>query len=115
MKLHHVLTTVAFLLGLAPNVGGGTPITAVRITQSEGVVITLPADMGSVLIADATVANVQPISDRSFFLYGKQVGATVLFVLDASDKITWQRRVVVTRSLSQLQMSLRGNSGAAIP
>ncbi|MCU0909953.1 MAG: pilus assembly protein N-terminal domain-containing protein [Rhodobacteraceae bacterium] len=97
----------ACFLALAAAGPAGAEVGALRVTASEGVFLDSPADMGTVLIADPAVANVQPVSDRSFFLFGKSVGATTLYILDLEDRVVLQRRVVVTRSLSQLQDRVR--------
>lgn len=80
---------------------------AVRVTESEGLVVPVDRDAASILVANPDIANVQPLSDRSLFLFGKAVGATMVFVLDADDEIILERRVVVTRSLRMLEASTR--------
>lgn len=94
---------------LCGGVASASPLTAgaVRVTESDGIVVPIRENAASVLIANPDIANVQPLSDRSFFLYGKSVGATKLFVLNENDEIILEQRVVVTRSLQALQQLTR--------
>ncbi len=79
-----------------------TTETSVRMTESDGMVIALEHDASSILVSNPDIANVQPLSDSSFFLFAKQVGNTTLFVLNEENEIIYERRVVVTRSLQNL-------------
>ena len=103
----------AALLGLAPGAAADPAATAgaVRITQSDGVVLPVGRDIASVLIADPGIADVQPLSNRTLFLFGKAEGTTRLFVLDEGDRIVLERRVVVTRALHELARAARLASG----
>lgn len=76
---------------------------SVRITASDGMVLPIGQDIASVLVADPDVADVQPLSEQTLFLFGKSRGATRLFVLDSDDEIVFERRVVVTGGLQDLR------------
>ncbi|MEM7641676.1 MAG: pilus assembly protein N-terminal domain-containing protein [Pseudomonadota bacterium] len=101
------LTMSAFVLALATPALAEMP-SFLRITESDGILLPTDAHIGSVLVADPEVANVQPVSDRTLFLFGKSVGATTLFVLDDAEQVLLQRRVVVTRSLEGLHARVDG-------
>ena len=82
------------------------PEPSIRLVQSKGMVLRSPERIGSVLIADPEIANVQPLSEDTLFLIGKANGATELFILDADDNVISQRGVFVTRSLADMRASL---------
>ncbi|MEM8848939.1 MAG: pilus assembly protein N-terminal domain-containing protein [Pseudomonadota bacterium] len=74
----------------------------IRINSSDGTVITMAQDVATVIVADPAVADVQILSDRTVFLFGKAPGATRLFVLNAEDEVIVNRRLVITPSLAQI-------------
>lgn len=76
---------------------------AIRIVQSRGTIVRSPERIGSVLIADPAIANVQPLSDRVLFVVGKSNGATELFILDGDQNVIERRGVFVTRSLADMR------------
>lgn len=92
-----ILSAVIAAVPSAPRAEG-----AIRVTSSDGALVSVDADVASVLIADPTIADVQVLSGRTLFLFGKVPGATRLFVLDAADDVMLERRVVVTAALSQM-------------
>lgn len=75
---------------------------AVRVTQSDGIVMNTDRSIGALLVADPAIANVQPLSDKALFLIGKSVGSTRLFILDDDNQIVEEHRVFVGASLSQM-------------
>ncbi|MEM7710329.1 MAG: pilus assembly protein N-terminal domain-containing protein [Pseudomonadota bacterium] len=75
---------------------------AVRINSSDGTIMTIAQDVGSVVVADPNIADLQILSDRKLFLFGKTPGATRLFVLNTEDEIILERRLVVTPSLDRI-------------
>lgn len=90
----------AAVLGLA--LAAAAPAQTVRLTASDGTVLSTEVAIGSVLIADPDVANVQPLASDRLFLIGKEVGTTTLFILDEASEVVAERRVVVTQSLAGL-------------
>lgn len=79
------------------------PAPAIRLVQSKGTVIRSPERVGSVLIADPAIANVQPLSETTLFVIGKAGGATELFILDDEANVIERRGVFVTRSLADMR------------
>ncbi|MEM7490655.1 MAG: pilus assembly protein N-terminal domain-containing protein [Pseudomonadota bacterium] len=75
---------------------------ALRINSSDGTIMTTGQDVGSVVVADPAIADLQVLSDRKLFLFGKTPGTTRLFVLNAQDEIILERRLVVTPSLDRI-------------
>src|SRR3546814_12901184 len=62
--------------------------------------------MASMFIANPEIADVTAKSDRLLYLFGKRVGTTTLFALDANDNVIANVTVSVTHSLTRLQSAL---------
>ena len=73
-----------------------------ELTPSDGRVIRLERPVATVLVADPEIADVQLISDRTLFLYGKAVGRTRLLLLDAEETLVEDIEVVVASPLPTL-------------
>src|SRR3546814_3837479 len=96
--LSRVWGAAAVLLSVALAAGGaqaalqgrtvpsnGNPIS---IELNEGQLVRLDRGMASVFIANPEIADVTAKSDRLLYLFGKRVGSTTLFALDADRKST---------------------------
>lgn len=81
----------------------GDPI---AIELSEGQLLRLDRAMSSVFIANPEIADVTAKSDRLLYLFGKTVGTTTLFALDANDNVIANVTVTVSHSLGRLQSAL---------
>jgi len=81
----------------------GDPIS---IELNEGQLLRLDRAMASVFIANPEIADVTAKSDRLLYLFGKRVGTTTLFALDANDNIIANVTVSVDHSLTRLQEAL---------
>src|SRR3546814_14080423 len=62
--------------------------------------------MASVFSANPEIADVTAKSDRLLYLFGKRVGTTTLFALDANDNVIANVTVSVNHSLTRLQSAL---------
>ncbi len=76
------------------------------IELSEGQLLRLDRAMASVFIANPNIADVSAKSSRMLYLFGKSVGTTTLFALDADDNVIANVTVTVNHNLSQLQIAL---------
>jgi pilus assembly protein CpaC len=81
----------------------GDPI---AIELDEGQLLRLDRSMASVFIANPEIADVTAKSDRLLYLFGKAVGSTTLFALDANDNVIANVMVTVSHSLVRLQSAL---------
>ena len=81
----------------------GDPI---GIELNEGQLLRLDRGMASVFIANPEIADVTAKSDRLLYLFGRRVGTTTLFALDANDNIIANVTVTVNHSLARLQGAL---------
>lgn len=59
-----------------------------------------------IVVGDPTVADVQPLTDRSFYLIGNQLGTTRVALFDAERKLVGSLDVEVTLDTSQLRRTI---------
>lgn len=84
------------------------PAHALELAVSEGKLIPVTqGQVGTVSVADPTVADVQVPSPSALLVVGKRAGSTTLYALDADGKPLLQQRVTVTHNLVELQSVLR--------
>ena len=81
----------------------GDPI---AIEINEGQLLRLDRAMESVFIANPAIADVTAKSERLLYLFGRTVGTTTLFALDANDNVIANVTVTVNHSLTRLQSAL---------
>jgi pilus assembly protein CpaC len=81
----------------------GDPIS---IELDEGQLLRLDRSMSSVFIANPAIADVTAKSERLLYLFGRMVGTTTLFALDANDNVIANVTVTVNHSLARLQGAL---------
>lgn len=84
-------------------VGQAKPIVLI---SSHGTLVRTDDDIVTVLVADPRIANVQVVSSRTLFVFGKAPGRTELFVLGSDDEVISRSSVSISRPLSMLP---RGN------
>lgn len=76
------------------------------LTVGGGKLLSLPTPAATVFVADPTIADVQPPSASSVFVFGKKPGDTTLFALTGSGKPILAYNVVVEYDLSTLQQAI---------
>src|SRR3990170_1958776 len=105
-----VLLSVALVAGGAQAALQGRTVPAngdpISIEINEGQLLRLDRAMASVFIANPEIADVSAKSDRLLYLFGRRVGTTTLFALDANDNVIANVTVSVDHSLGRLQSSL---------
>lgn len=77
----------------APRRGG-----AMSVAVGEGRLIRFNRDVTQVLVADQAVADVQVVSARVVYLYGRRIGQTTLHAVDGTDNVVASAVVRVDRS-----------------
>jgi pilus assembly protein CpaC len=82
----------------------GAPI---RLEVGKGTLIRLPRPAGTVFIANPDVADVQIKSPSLIYLNAKAPGETVLYAVDAEDRVLLNAPVKVEHDLGRLRQSLR--------
>lgn len=76
------------------------------IELSEGQLLRLDRAMASVFIANPAIADITAKSERLLYIFGKTVGTTTLFALDANENVIANVTVNVTHNLSRLDRAL---------
>ncbi len=79
----------------------------VTLHKSETVRVGLP--FSEALVGNADVADVIPLTDRSLYIVGKQIGVTRLALLDRNKQLLGVVDVEVTYDLDGLRSRMRGN------
>lgn len=84
------------------------PAHALNIAIGEGKLLTVrQGTVGTVSLADPTIADVQVPSPTTLLVIGKRSGSTTLYALDSDGKVLLERHIVVTHNLSEIQSVLR--------
>ncbi len=93
--------------GSARSFSGVVKRLSVLVKKSQVVEIGRP--YATALIAEAEIADVVPLSDRSIYVVGKKVGSTRLTVVDQSQSIVRIIEVDVTPDVDDLRAKIREN------
>ena len=78
----------------------------------EGRLFKLDRDAANVLLGDGSVADVQVVSPRTLFIYGRRPGQTTLSATDMQSGTAAQITVRVTRSAAAAQAALPSSSAS---
>ena len=81
----------------------------VTLNKSESVRVGLP--FSEALVGNAEIADVIPLTDRSIYIVGKQIGVTRLALLDKNKQLLGVVDVEVTYDLDGLRSRFRANPG----
>ena len=114
MRLLRLAVVSAALLpfAVAPLMAqGGTVRGTVALSLGEGRLFRLDRDAADVLIGDNSVADVQVVSPRTLYVYGRRPGQTTLSATDAQSGVAAQIILRVTRSGAAAQAALPPGSG----
>ncbi|GAB5482089.1 MAG: type II and III secretion system protein family protein [Parasphingorhabdus sp.] len=113
---------VTSVLALTVSVNSATPLNAqsVKITAPQsrvsvavgrGKLITLPAPIQDVFIAEDDIADVQVRSQRQLYIFGKSGGQTSFYATSRSGKVVYSAEVSVGAEISSIDQML----GLAMP
>lgn len=80
-----------------------SPTETANLIVDEGQVIRLPANATSVFVANPEIADVQVKSGQLLYLFGRRVGRTSFYAVDAADNILISRNLVVSLNLAALR------------
>lgn len=79
----------------------------IELVRGQGAMVRMGADIDSVFVADAEIADVQVKSQRLVYVFGNKVGTTTLFAVGPNDNVVASADVEVHHDLERLQASLR--------
>ncbi len=107
-------------IGLAANSSTALNAQSVKISQPDsrvsiavgrGKLITLPAPIEDIFIAENSIADVQVRSPRQIYIFGKKGGQTSFYATSASGKVVYSAEVSVGAEISSIDQML----GLAMP
>jgi len=115
-KAMGVAVAAALALALAANSSTALNAQSVNITQPDsrisvavgrGKLITLPAPIEDIFIAENNIADVQVRSPRQIYIFGKKGGQTSFYATSASGKVIYSAEVSVGAEISSIDQMLR--------
>lgn len=78
----------------------------VRVEINKGKMIRFSSPASSVVVADPNTADIQVVSPKMVFVYGKKIGETSLSAVGANDETIFQGVIDVTHNLSSLKRTI---------
>jgi pilus assembly protein CpaC len=78
-----------------------------QVEVHKGKRITLPGTAISVVAANPDIADVQVVSPRVLYVYGKAIGETSVFAVDADENTIYDSTVIVTHDISGLEREVK--------
>ncbi|MGE0747668.1 MAG: type II and III secretion system protein family protein [Rhodospirillales bacterium] len=112
MKLRFALGVALALLLAAPTGGAGaanvvnTQGETIVLDTGKGTLIRLDRPASTVFVAEPDIADVQIKSPRLLYLLGKKPGQTVIYAVDADDRILFNRLITVDNNLTRVRDAL---------
>ncbi|WP_422344319.1 type II and III secretion system protein family protein [Parasphingorhabdus sp.] len=104
------LTTALAANSISPLNAQSTRISApesrISVAVGRGKLITLPAPIEDIFIADDKIADVQVRSQRQVYIFGKSGGQTSFYATSASGKIVYSAEVSVGAEISSIDQML---------
>ena len=88
-----------------------TSVMRIKLPVSQAVTVVMSDPVGKVVAADPTIADAQPITDKSLYLVGKTFGTTTVNLYSASGAPVGLLAVEVGADTSDMSRSIR----AAVP
>ena len=88
-----------------------TSVLRVQLPVSQAVTITISDAVGKIVAADPTIADAQPITDKSLYLVGKAFGTTTVSLFSAAGAPVGLLAVEVGADTSSMSKAIR----AAVP
>ena len=79
----------------------------VQVEINKGQIVHLPRPASSVVVADPATADIQVVSPKTIFVYGKKIGETSLTVVDSKDQLVFDGIVEVSHNLSSLERTIK--------
>ena len=113
-RLIHTLLTaacavapLAFMPGQVAAQSVTRPAGDLPLSIGRGQLITMPAAISDVFVADDRVADVQAKSARQLYVFGKSGGVTTVYASNAAGAIVWSSTVRVGSNIDSVDQMLR--------
>lgn len=78
----------------------------VKVEINKGKVVHLPRPAASIVVADPLTADVQVVSPKTLFVYGKKIGETSITAVDDKDMPIIDATIEVSHNLSSLERAI---------
>ncbi len=86
--------------------------TTISVNHSQ--TVTVPSGYAEVIVGSADIADVLPLSDRTIYVLGKQIGTTNVSIFDAQKRLLGVMDIEVTPNFGFVQSRIRAaNPGAS--
>lgn len=85
--------------------GGELPSISVSVGNTE--TLRTPVSFVDLVVGDPAIADVMPLTDRSFYVHGKKSGTTTISAYDADKQLVGTIEVEVGANAARLQRELR--------
>jgi pilus assembly protein CpaC len=79
----------------------------VNVEINKGQMVKFSRSAASVVVADPTTADIQVVSPKMVFVYGKKIGETSLTAVDDKDEMIFNGVVEVSHNLSSLERQVK--------
>src|SRR5690606_8777396 len=100
----------------APSIAGGdvvkissTKSTTVKVAKGKPKTIKTDAAFYEIVIGDPEIANVNPLTDKSFYVLGNNLGTTGIALFDQNKQLVGSVDVEVTLDTEQLANTIRAS------
>ena len=90
----------------AQSVNISQPDSRISVAVGRGKLITLPAPIEDIFIAENAIADVQVRSPRQIYIFGKKGGQTSFYATSASGKVVYSAEVSVGAEISSIDQML---------
>jgi pilus assembly protein CpaC len=85
--------------------------TSISVNHSE--TVSVPEGYAEVIVGSADIADVLPLSDRTIYVLGKQIGTTNVSIFDAQKRLLGVMDIEVTPNFSFVQSRIRAAAPGA--
>lgn len=102
-RLIFVLALILTIVVQEVSTAVATEVRDLELKINEGKLHRLAAPVLDILITNSEIADIQLTQGDGLFVYGKKAGRTHIVALSKGDKVLFDRHVLVTRDLRQLQ------------
>ncbi|MEI4507777.1 type II and III secretion system protein family protein [Sphingopyxis sp. CCNWLW253] len=79
---------------------------SIELSVGRGRLVSLPASMSDVFVADDAVADVQVRSNRQLYIFGKKPGETSIYATDASGRVVFSTVARVGNNIETIDQML---------
>lgn len=82
---------------------------SIKVAKGKPQTIRMGTAFSEIVVGDPAIANVNPLTDRSFYVLGEKLGTTAIALFDKDKQLVGNINVEVTLDTEQLAKALRAN------